>query len=292
MDTLFHADDFGIDEEQSRRILACGDATDGIGALNSLSILANSPQFDECASLLDPYIDRIHVGVHLNVVEGRCCADPALIPLLVDDQGFFKRGFVSMLLASIGPDRVILRGQLQQEIIAQIDRVVRRFPSLAQSLRIDSHQHFHLIPIMFEAVMGAVEERGYDLEYLRIPAEPLIPFLDRRIFFTLRPVNWIKHGILNILWRFDRHHFPSGYQCSAVFCGILLSGHMDAQRLAVLKPAFECYAQRHNASLEFLFHPGAVISAMECLDPRLSGFVSFYLSEGRSIEAAALEGLR
>ena len=292
MDTLFHADDFGIDEEQSRRILACGDATDGIGVLNSLSILANSPQFDECASLLDPYIDRIYVGVHLNVVEGRCCADPDLIPLLVDDRGFFQRGFASMLLKSFGPDRALLRRQLQREIIAQIDRVIGRFPSLAQSLRIDSHQHFHLIPVVFEAVMGAIEETGYGLEYLRIPAEPLTPFLDRRIFFTLRPVNWIKHGILNVLWCFDRPLYPSGCQRPAVFCGILLSGYMDIERLAVLKPAFEHYAQRRHAPLEFLFHPGAVTTATECLDPQLSGFVDFYLSEGRSIEAAALEGLR
>ncbi len=292
MDILFHADDFGIDEEQSRRILACGDATDGSGALNSLSILANSPRFDVCATLLDPYIERIHVGVHLNVVEGKCCSDPALIPLLVDDSGFFKWSFIAMLRKSVGPDRVMLREQLQREIRAQIDRVVQRFPSLADSLRIDSHQHFHLIPLMFDAVVAAVNESEYTLHYLRIPAEPLVPFLDRHIFFTLRPVNWIKHSILNFLWRFDRHQYPLKDETPAVFCGILLSGHMDAARLAVLKPMFEKYAQRRGAALEFLFHPGAVNSPAECLDPRLSGFVDFYLSEGRDVEAAALEGLR
>jgi chitin disaccharide deacetylase len=292
VDILFHADDLGIDEDQSRRILACSTVCGGKGILNSVSILANSPRFEACADLLEPYLDCLHVGVHLNVVEGHCCADPTRIPLLVDERGCFKRGFAGLLLASLGPHRSALAAQLRVEIAAQLERVVARFPPLRQALRVDSHQHFHLIPLMFDALLAVVEEGAYHLVYLRVPAEPLTPFLDRRVFFTLRPVNWVKHVVLNALWRFDRRRFPASCGQPAVFCGILLSGCMDAARLSVLAPAFEAYAARRGAALEFLFHPGALTDAQTCLDPHLSGFIDFYLSEGRGIEAAALESLR
>ena len=81
MDFIFHADDFGITPEQSRRILECCDGCPGgRGLLNSLSVLAGSPRFEECASLLDGRPEGLRVGVHLNFVEGPCCADPAAVP--------------------------------------------------------------------------------------------------------------------------------------------------------------------------------------------------------------------
>ena len=103
MDFIFHADDFGITPEQSRRILeCCDDYPGGAGLLNSLSILAGSPRFEECADLLDGRPDGLRVGVHLNFVEGPCCADPVDVPLLVDEKGMFKLGYGGLLAGSWG----------------------------------------------------------------------------------------------------------------------------------------------------------------------------------------------
>ena len=51
MDFIFHADDFGITLEQSRRILEfCDGCPGGRGLLNSLSVLAGSPRFEDPAA--------------------------------------------------------------------------------------------------------------------------------------------------------------------------------------------------------------------------------------------------
>jgi chitin disaccharide deacetylase len=329
VDIIFHADDYGICLEQSRRILQTSNLSGGFGALNSLSILANSPNFSLCADELErcltssaPNSEKregglsdsgsatcastrgdgegdevlqswpLRLGVHLNVVEGRPCADVADIPLLVNEKGYFHLGFAHLLFMSLGPKRRALQEQLCIEIEAQLEKVTRRFPLLRDRLRVDSHQHFHLIPVVFDALFQAVEGGGYTLEYLRIPVEPTMPFLSYpRLYLTYRPVNWIKHCLLNFLWHLDRKQFPEYGVSSALFCGILLSGKMDEDRVKTIYPKFLEYARKRSMNVEFLFHPGAVTDAQECLDPKLTGFADFYLSEGRGLEAQALAGL-
>lgn len=205
MDFIFHADDFGITPEQSRRILECCDGCPGgRGLLNSLSVLAGSPRFEECASLLDGRPEGLRVGVHLNFVEGPCCADPAEVPLLVDEKGMFKLSYGGLLAGSWGAHSAELRRQLTVEAGAQIARVVGRFPELAGHLRVDGHQHTQLIPAVFDATLEAVRRSGCTLEYLRIPAEPTRAYLRSGVAGTVRPVNWVKHALLNALWRRDR----------------------------------------------------------------------------------------
>lgn len=294
MDFIFHADDFGITLEQSKRILeCCDDYPGGHGLLNSLSVLAGSPRFEECARLLDERPDSLHVGVHLNFVEGPCCADPASVPLLVDEKGMFKLGYGGLLVGSWGKNAPELRRELAIEAGAQIARVVWRFPELREHLRVDGHQHTQLIPAVFDATLEAIRNSGCALEYLRIPVEPTAAFLCSGVAGTVKPVNWVKHVLLNTLWRRDRcvlaeSGLASYEKVSAVFCGVLFSGCMDQGRVSKVLPALVDEATRREMSLELLFHPGRVASAEECLNPRLPGFVEFSCGEGRDIEHDAL----
>lgn len=290
MEIIFHADDFGISESSSRRILSCSDGCGGHGVLNSLSVLATSPAFDTCTDMLEPWTDAIHVGLHLNVVEGPCCADPADIPLLVDEQGIFCRSFTQLLSLSRGDKRDDFRAQLDCELGAQLERFLGRFPRYREHLRLDSHQHCHLIPAMFEATLDVIEQHDCELEYLRIPAEPVMPFLATPgVALSRRPINWVKHWVLNWLWRQDRATFPTYRRDSAIFCGILLSGGMVEPKISALLPHFERYADDRNMALEFLCHPGGVDAPDECLNPDLPGFVDFYVSANRAAEATMLQ---
>lgn len=300
MDFIFHADDFGITPAQSKRILECCDGyPGGHGLLSSLSVLAGSPRFEECATLLDARPTSLRVGVHLNFVEGPCCADPADVPLLVDEKGLFKLGYGGLLAGSWGSGAKELRRQLTVEAAAQIGRVVGRFPELAGHLRVDGHQHTQLIPVVFDATLDAISQSGCTLEYLRVPTEPTGAFLSSGVAGTIKPVNWVKHMLLNALWRRDRRVLEASglarYQdVSAVFCGVLFSGHMDEARVCRVLPALASKAGEKGMALELLFHPGRVASAGECLNPALPGFVEFSCGEGRDVEHDALrsEGLR
>lgn len=288
-DVIVHADDFGIAEAQSRRILECARFMAG-GALNSLSVLVTSPRFRECAKMLKPLSDDLFVGLHVNLVEGRCAADAASIPLLVDEDGVFKRGFGGLLLVSIVRPRAS-RDQVATEIGAQIDLFLSEFPELKDRLRIDSHQHFHLIPAVFDALVTAVEAAGCTVEYIRIPAEPLAPFVQSRALRLVAPINWVKHGVLNALWQLDKRKVPGIGRHTAVFCGIGFSGHMTKGNVARVAQAFKDYAAARKMPVEFLFHPGGVSDAGECLNPNLPGFVAFYTSPNRAAEAEAAKTL-
>lgn len=300
---IFHADDFGITPEQSRRILMCceGALPGAKGPLNSLSVMVGSPRFEECAALLDARPAHLRIGLHLNFVEGPCCADPTQVPLLVNEKGVFKLGYGGLLAGSFGPGAAELRRQLQVEATAQAERFVARFPEAAGHLRLDGHQHTQLIPAVFDAVLAMVGEKGYGLEYLRVPAEPTAPFMARGVRGSVEPVNWVKHALLDTLWARDRRawerasrqnpRLPGYREVSAVFCGVAFSGHMDEGRVRAVLPALKAEAERQNMTLELLFHPGRVASAAECLNPDLPGFVAFSCSEGRDVEWNALHAL-
>lgn len=284
---LVHADDFGITPGQSQQILDCSTLCGGQGALNSTSVLVTSPHFEECAELLRPYADQLLVGLHLNLVEGVCAASPCDVPLLVDDQGVFKRGFVGMLLVGVVKPRQ-LREQLKNEIEAQIDLFLGAFPSQVEHLRIDSHQHFHLIPAVFDSLLSSIKQRSCSLEYLRIPAEPTAPFLSANVFSRVPIINWVKHVVLNALWRINRKKVPELTKRAAVFCGINFSGRMTKANLVSVLDIFKALAQERGASLELLFHPGGVEHGDDVLNPMLAEFVRFYTSPMRLQEAQAI----
>lgn len=296
MTVTFHADDFGITLDQSRRILALSSRCGGEGALGGVSVLVNGPQAEACADLLKPHAGRLRVCLHVNLVEGRCCADPAEIPLLVNDTGMFSLGYGAMLAGSAGPRAAELRRQMACEIEAQIDRFLGFFPDARERFCVDSHQHTHLVPVAFGALGDALASRGCRLAYLRVPAEPLAPFLTSPASLArIPPVNWVKHALLNALWRFDRRSFPElAAQAEAiadVFCGINYSGCMTPSNVRGVLPAFEAYARRRGKGLELLFHPGGIDRAEDSLNPGLEGFVAFETSPLRAEEARSLRML-
>lgn len=294
MDVIFHADDFGITPEQSERILSCCPGGAAGGVLNSLSILANSPHFEQCASLLSGRSEGLRVGVHLNIVEGRCCADPARLPLLVDGEGVFKQGYGGLMKLSFGTAHDELLEQIALEATAQIERVLGRFPELAGHLRLDGHQHTQLIPAAFRAIIQVLKDHDdWQLEYLRIPAEPTGAFTGSGVASGIAPVNWVKHLLLKWLWATDEPALDvSGLghykDVSALFCGVLFSGRMDERRVEAVWPGLLERAQKDGTALELLFHPGRVARAEDCLNPALKGFVSFSCGEGRDVERDAL----
>ena len=291
---IVHADDFGIAKGQSERILGCARAAVGGvgGALNSLSVLVTSPNYHECAKLLESYRREgdLSVGLHVNLVEGHCAADASRVPLLVDDEGVFKRGFGGLLLTSAAHPRAS-RAQLTEEVGAQIGLFLEEFPELKDRLRIDSHQHFHMIPAVFDALVAAVEASDCTVEYIRVPAEPILPHVRARSLHLVSPVNWVKCGVLNTLWQLNKRKVPGLMKHSAVFCGVCFSGAMTAEHVGRIARSFKDYAAAKHLPVEFLFHPGGVPSASECLNPNLSGFVAFYTSSNRDAEAEAVKTL-
>lgn len=285
---IFHADDFGANLEISEHILDCFRE----GALNSLSVLPNSPHMAECMTLLETYRKDIAVSLHLNLAEGACMAKPEQVPLLVDERGMFSISFFKLLLLSYTPKRKELRKQLQTEMKAQIQSVL---PYVSE-LRLDSHQHYHMIPIVLASIFEAVRELKQDgvcvpeVSFLRIPAEPIMPFLKHpSLWGSYRPINLVKNMVLNVLNIADRHLLLPYQKKTAVFWGILMSGKMDLKRVQILKKEFLKIADKRNLPLEILCHPGGAEKPDDLMDVQNQDCVRFYLSDARTIEKEMMQ---
>ena len=299
---IVHADDFGITVDQAQHILALSDACGGHGALNSVSIFANSPVFGEVAELARPFVEngRLALALHLNLVEGRPTSRPSDVPLLVNERGTFSCDFAKILLLSAGPHRSALRAQVERECSEQIERFLAAFPSERHHLRIDSHQHVHAIPLVFDALLAAAQKSGCTIARLRLPAEPLGPHRVCGTLHRISPANHVKVLLLDTLCRRDRAHVPA--HCDTpLFCGVALSGAMSLADARLLS-AFEAEATRraqtrstgdtqapdeHAHSAEMLFHPVSV-RPEDCLDPDNEPFTHACSSPERDEEARAL----
>lgn len=294
----FHADDYGVTKEQAERILYCH--TNGV--LNSISILPNTGMLDETFEILERTDPKhsIRRVLHLNFVEGKPMASGKTVDMLIDDEGYFNISFVKLLLwnyLKTGKNREKLKKQLRTEIGAQLDAVTINNDFHISA--VDSHQHYHMIPVVCEALIEVLREKGRlgtgndCIRQLRIPVDPLMPvFTTRGILHRIPAVNWIKWFILHINEKKCRAMaYDAGLEMP-VFFGIFFTCSMRRDIVGRLLSVYETYAEKRNAELELMFHPGNLNAGYELLDIRKKNLEEFYLSDNRFYEAETLIRLK
>lgn len=302
-----HADDYALTINTSRDMLACMRE----GKLNSISIVPNMSCFEECMTLFYEEIPELPflplLSVHLDFVEGKSLAGKEAAPDLTKaDSDLMGLGWGGLFLASYLPGkRGRVKAQLKREIKAQLARVqpaVKKCMELAvqagipcgqKGLRIDSHQHAHMIPVVWEAILEVVSEEGYDLEYIRNSKEVLGVFLtDVSLYKTYRPVNFIKNRLLALYsHKVDRFCKARGMEQMYLW-GLVMSGRMDRERIERLYPKMRRKAKRDGRTLEILFHPGLTLPEEVTPEIAREAVEDFYLREDRHVEMEAVLGVR
>ena len=282
--TEFHADDFGLFTTQSKRILQCREP----GALNGISIFPNGDELTECLTFLTD--NHLALTIHLNLMQGHSLADPCLVPLLTDQKGVFSVGFGELLFCSLSGKRDAYKQQLKRELSAQIRALLPVFQEKNLPLRIDGHAHWHMIPVVFDALMEVIRDEMLPVSYIRIPAEPASVYLKH--FFRLLPfppVNIIKSLLLSILSYVNRKRWKSllSRMEARVFLGVLLSGCFDLRRMRAVLPDAEALARKRGCGLELLAHPGAVHEESDLIRTTNRNDRLFFTSPARSQEAEA-----
>lgn len=298
-----HADDYALTENTSKDMLACMKA----GKLHSISIVPNTSCFEKCMEMLYneipdmPYLPLL--SVHLDFVEGRSLAGKGETPLLVREGselmglswgGLFKLSYLPW-------KRAEAKRQLKREIKAQIERAqeaVKRCMETAQKhnipcgqkgLRIDSHQHAHMIPVVWEAVTEVVAEEGYLLEYIRNSKEVLGAFVSEvSLWSSYRPINFVKNRLLSLYsYKVDRYCTRMGLEQMYLW-GLIMSGRMDFDRIEKLYKKVSGKAQKDGRTLEILFHPGLMLPEEVTQEVGKEAAEEFYLTDGRKIEYEAV----
>lgn len=277
MNIIMHADDYGYNHEVSADILDCAKN----GTLHGISIMPNSPYFDECMMELEKSGLKLQKTIHFSISEGHCLSKKEDVKLLVNDEGMFNLSFFRLLLMSIGRNRKELERELYTELKAQYEKAL---PYL-EEINIDSHVHYHMIPVVLRTVLKVVSDDGKEVGYLRVPAEPLKPFfLHIELLGTYSFINFIKNIVLNVLAFRSRRLLKNYKNNTAVFFGILMSGHMDIDRVSAVLPEFVKIADKKGMNLEVLAHPGKAVSPDTVLDPSNSDYAKAPLSDDRHIE--------
>lgn len=282
----YHADDYGVSVNASRDILSlvCQDKLTGI------SVIPNMSCFEECMKLLLSVMEHkpnLSVALHLNFFEGHCCAEPERIPLLVDKNGYFMCSWVQLFKDSFSTKRNCVRKQLSIEIHAQIEKWIAVMRE-EYILCIDSHQHSHMIPVVWDALRDTILCHHYRIEYIRNSREPLYPYLlIPSLYASYPPANLIK----NVIMQFCALHIRKSPILSTTdqyyLWGLIMGGSMDWKRISILMPKFRKYGENDN-TLELLFHPGSVLQEELSAEYNNPDFVKAETSPKRRAEYESL----
>jgi hopanoid biosynthesis associated protein HpnK len=158
---IVHADDFGISEQVNSGILEAHNQ----GILTSTSIMATGAAFEDAVAMCRtaPALD---VGIHLTLVEEQSLVSKELIPSLLDADGRFyghATAFTKRYFA--GKIRI---AEVIRELEAQIQKVLDHGLAISH---LDSHQHVHMLPDIWRAVVGLAKK--YHIPAVRLAREKL-----------------------------------------------------------------------------------------------------------------------
>ena len=249
---IVHADDFGISRGGTEKILEGCDAK----ILSSISIVPNGLAFEYA---IQEFKKRPHLrlSVHLNLLEGYSISRADEISHIVDEKGRFYHSFLGLWMKyswsnSSGKD--ILKQQVKKEMGAQIQKVIDCLGS-DLAINVDSHNHYHIIPFVFEALLELVKE--FDITYIRIPEEKYFWCLSGwRSVGRYISSNVIKHHLLNMLSRgYKKRLVQLSISYPEYFIGVLFSGHMSGKAVSAALGSLSGDVAR-GGIVEILFHPG------------------------------------
>lgn len=305
--TDIHADDYALTVNTSKDMLSCMLK----GELDSISIISNMSCFQECMELLYQAIPSLpflpKMSVHLDFVEGHSLAGAGHVPILTrsgsDLMGLSWGGL--FLLSYLPWKRRMAKEQLKKEIRLQIETAqaaVSRAIDIAdehgiscgqKNIRIDSHQHVHMIPVVWEALIEVIEEEHYKVEYIRNTREVLGVFLaEISLWKTYRPINLVKNILLSLYSR-KAERYAQTHELEPMYLwGLVMSGHMDYDRIVRLYPKMAARAGKDNRVLELVFHPGQALPEETSEEVAVEAFRDFYLRRDRHVEMDAVSRMK
>ena len=272
---IVHADDCGLTQQISKDIFSCLAS----GPLNSVSVLMGGSQTRESLEKLSG-MPETRVCLHLNLLEGRCCAPISQARPLVDEAGIFKHGLGQLLgmlaLGSATRKRTLLTA-IQNEFEAQIDAFTIAFPHLPRQggLHLDGHLHVHVIPALRGILRDILRERAP--AYVRLPQEPWhlppLPFTPLAIGCARRAL--LSHWARSAAPLLDQ----TGTAHNDVLCGLVSGGNMTPARVEASLKVIRRH--RPDALVEIMCHPGGM--QPEANEPHVR-HAAFYHSPARLAE--------
>jgi len=239
---IITSDDFGLSGGVNRAVEQAWQN----GVLTCASIMPGGGAFDEAIEIAGRN-PGLQVGLHLTLVQGRSVLGPDKIPGLVDAQGNFPDNPVWAGIRYYFDKG--LRGQMEREISAQIEKVKGAGIPLSH---IDGHLNIHLHPTIFSILSDLMA--CYGITSMRLSQERLSHNLR---FNRERPAGKaIERIIFGSLARHARQGLDRlGIAYASEVKGVLNSGRMTEQYLLDILDGLQ------PGLTELYFHPGCLPDA-------------------------------
>lgn len=295
----YHGDDYGISKNNCIRFIELMKAS----KIDSISIIPNMSFFNEGTTMLRAIWNELEhkpmISVHLNLIDGFSLSKASnrhLTRKLDDGRLVMSASWIKLLLFSYlpGKKKQILRQDISNEISMQLRQVYENLPDGCE-LRIDSHVHTHMIPIVFDALLDVLysEKLVEKTEYIRVSKEPFWMFFTTSgVRGTFSFINVIKNILLSVLSIRVERKLKTAEIDFGYLCGLIMTGHMDRQRVDLLLPKINIWMEKRskkgNSYLEILCHPGRVLREEHCKEFGEEDAVAL-LSDERDIEYNMLD---
>ena len=182
---IINADDFGLTESVNQAIINIFKRSN----LNSTTLMVNMPGTEHAVGLAKEN-PGLKVGLHFCITEGVALTGAST---LTDKSGnFISRSdlLIRILLRRVNST------DIQKEFLAQLEK----FESFGISIsHIDSHQHLHMTPQVFNAIVPIVEKHG-------LPMRIVSPVFKHRLILH-RPVKYFKQVVNSVIAKYLRGKF-------------------------------------------------------------------------------------
>jgi predicted glycoside hydrolase/deacetylase ChbG (UPF0249 family) len=264
---IVNSDDFGLTRGINRGIVELH----AQGALDSATLMAMAPQFEEAAKLAlqNP---SLGVGCHVVLVDGIPAADPRSIPSLLDRSSGGEARFRSSLGVFI---RDLFLGRIER---SEIELEARAQLLLLQeagihSTHVDTHKHTHMFPLVMDSVSRAAA--GCGVRAIRNPFEPewsvqATPRAGATRKLQVRVLRCFRDSFLRKVRQF-------GLVTTDGCIGVLATGTLDEESLRTILPLML------EGTWELVCHPGYLDGDLRAAHTRLK--------ESRARENSALRSM-
>ena len=237
---ILNVDDFGISRDLNKTI----EEGMHLGLLKSASLVANGSAFEDAVNIISNNTD-LGIGIHLNITYGKSlCED---LDSLTDNDTNFNNSYWQLLIKAYNPKEKDFMPQLEREFRRQIEKIM----SKTKVTHIDSHQHIHSIPPIFDLVCRLAKE--YGIKQVRTHFEKLyfVPEISRH-FKRRYWINFFKTCLLGLFTVFNEATLQKyELKTNDYIIGLLYSSLIDA--LAI---SYGVMAIKYNkTTVEAIVHP-------------------------------------
>ena len=267
---LLHADDLGLAGGVDAAIVDLARH----GQLQGASLLVNGPSAAHAVETWRRLAEPPPLTLHLCLTEGHHMLQCPDLPT----------GFGRLLFASLLPwQRRRLAPQLRTVLLQQISRY-RQLTGLRQ-IRLDGHQHIHLVPLVLDAVLDLA--RSESISWVRTTRESLPEGLSLRLWWrSLQTGGLIKWMVLQLLSGLAIPRLrQAGLATNRRFAGVLFSGSMFGTAFRrSWETAYSPGKIRHASRSIVLIHPALPHAAKGMDQEAFEQSVAFFSSTNRQKE--------